>query len=69
MLLELNDQEREALTEVLGSFLSELKTEIHHTDRHSYRVRLQDQDQRLRQILSRLDHQVADVALDAHHAA
>lgn len=68
MLLELNDQERETLTEALGSVVSELKTEIHHTDRHAYRARLKEQDQRLRQILNRLD-QLAGVAPEAQDAA
>lgn len=53
--LELNDQEQVTLTEVLRSFLSELKTEISHTDRKAYREGLKDQDQLIRQILSRVD--------------
>jgi len=54
MQLELNDQEQEMLTEVLRSFLSEMRTEISHTDSRAYRERLKDQDLLIRQILSRV---------------
>ncbi|OHC70417.1 MAG: hypothetical protein A3H93_13620 [Rhodocyclales bacterium RIFCSPLOWO2_02_FULL_63_24] len=54
MQLELNDQEQEMLTEVLRSFLSEMRTEISHTDSKAYRERLKDQDLLIRQILSRV---------------
>lgn len=53
--LELNQREQETLAEVLRSFLSELKTEISHTDRKAYREQLRDQDQVVRHILSRVD--------------
>lgn len=53
--LELNNQEQETLTEVLKSFLSELRTEISHTDRKAYREQLKDQDQTVRQILGRVE--------------
>lgn len=55
MQLELNNQEQQTLTEVLRSFLSDLRTEISHTDRKAYREQLKDQDQVVRQILSRVD--------------
>jgi hypothetical protein len=58
--LELNDQEQEALVEALTSFLSELRTEVSHTDRLAYRQRLKDQEQSIRQILARLE--TSDVA-------
>lgn len=53
--LELNDQEQEVLADVLRSFLSELRTEVVHTDRLAYRERLKDQEQLIKKILSRLD--------------
>ena len=53
--LELNDQEQEMLGEVLRSFLSELKTEVSHTDRQAYRERLKDQAQLISLILSKVD--------------
>lgn len=53
--LELNDKEQETLAEVLRSFLSELRTEVSHTDRQAYRERLRDQEQLIKQILSRVE--------------
>lgn len=53
--LELNNQEQETLAQVLKSFLSELRTEISHTDRKAYREQLKDQDQTVRQILGRVE--------------
>ena len=55
MQLELDDLERETLSEALKSFLSELRTEVSHTDRLAYRERLRTQEHRLRQILDRLE--------------
>lgn len=54
--LELNDQEREMLIDVLRSFLSELKTELSHTDRRAYRERLKDQEHLIRDIQGRLEN-------------
>lgn len=55
--LELNDLEQEALTEVLKSFLSEVKTEVSHTDRQAYREHLKEQMHWVRRILSKLDQE------------
>lgn len=55
MQLELDVQEQQTLAEVLRSYLSELKTEISHTDRKAYRDQLRVQDQLLRNILNRVD--------------
>lgn len=52
--LELNDQEQTALTEALQSFLSELRTEVSHTDRQAYRQQLKDQEQVIKGIVTRL---------------
>jgi hypothetical protein len=52
--LELNDQEQEALTEALRSFLSELRTEVSHTDRQAYRKQLKDQEEVIKAIVARL---------------
>lgn len=57
MQLELDLQEQQTLVEVLRSYLSELKTEISHTDRKAYRDQLRVQDQLLRHILSRVDRE------------
>lgn len=53
--VELNDQEREMLTEVLKSFLSDLRTEVSHTDRLAYRDRLKAQEHLVREILGKVD--------------
>lgn len=53
--LELNDQEQRALGEALQSFLSELKTEVSHTDRQAYRQQLKEQEHLLKSIAARLN--------------
>lgn len=57
MQLELDMQEQQTLAEVLRSYLSELKTEISHTDRKAYRDQLKVQGQLLRDVLSRVDRE------------
>lgn len=52
--LELNDQEHQALSEAVRGFLSELRTEVSHTDRQSYRLQLREQEQTLKAVLSKL---------------
>ena len=52
--LELSEQEQEALADVLQSSLSELRTEISHTDRQAFRQRLKSQEQLVRKVLQRL---------------
>lgn len=52
--LELNATEHQALVEALKSFLSELRTEVSHTDRQAYRQQLKSQEEVLKAVLSRL---------------
>lgn len=52
--LELTDQEKETLAEVLRSFLSELRNEVSHTDRLAYRNDLKAQERLIEDILARL---------------
>lgn len=52
--LELDDQEQEALADVLMSALAELRTEISHTDRQAFRLRLRAQEQLVRRVLDQL---------------
>lgn len=52
--LELNDREQRTLSEALQSFLSELRTEVSHTDRQAYRLQLKEQEQVLKGIATRL---------------
>jgi hypothetical protein len=56
MRLELNDVEQRVLAEALESFLSDLRTEVVHTDRQSYRQQLREQEQTLKDVLSKLTH-------------
>lgn len=57
MQLELNRHEQETLADVLKSSLSELREEVAHTDRLAYRERLKEQEELLKEILSRLDQE------------
>lgn len=52
--LELNEREHQALAEALKSFLSELRTEVSHTDRQAYRKQLKDQEEVIKAIVARL---------------
>lgn len=52
--LELTEQERETLTEVLNIFLSDLRHEITDTDRLDYRNRLKEQEQMIKRMLGKL---------------
>jgi len=52
--LELNNREQETLAEVLKMFLSDLRTEVVHTDRLQLRSELRNQEQTIKDVLSRL---------------
>lgn len=52
--LELNETEHQALVEALRSFLSELRTEVSHTDRQAYRQQLKSREEVLKTVLARL---------------
>jgi len=52
--LELTDHERQTLSEALQSFLSELRTEVSHTDRQAYRQQLKAQEEVLKGVFTRL---------------
>lgn len=53
--LELDEQGQEMLTEVLKSFLAELRNEVSHTDRRAYRDRLKAQAHLIEAILGKLE--------------
>lgn len=57
--LELDDREHDMLADVLRSSLSELRTEVSHTDRQAYRLRLRDEENSLRHILEKLEQPAA----------
>lgn len=54
--LELDEREHEVLTEALRSYLSDLRTEVGHTDRLAYRKRLKAQEHLLKSILDKVEH-------------
>ena len=54
MKIELNDNECRALREVLESYLSELTSEIAHTDVRDFRENLKDKRTLIEAIASRL---------------
>ncbi|MGE5492534.1 MAG: hypothetical protein ACM31P_14730 [Actinomycetota bacterium] len=55
--LELNDQEHGMLVEVLRSFLSELRSEVSHTDTFAFRDQLKAQEHVIKQLLAKLEGQ------------
>ena len=61
MQLELNDDEARALHDVLTSFLSNLPSEIRHTDNPAFRTGLRERRDELVRIRNRLNS-----AMSAH---
>jgi len=55
--LTLNQEEAELLQSTLESCLSELRTEIAHTDRRDYREMLRRQQTRLKSLLQQLERE------------
>lgn len=53
--LELNDQEHKMLVEVIRSFLSELRSEVSHTDTRAFRDQLKAQEHLIKDILGKLE--------------
>lgn len=52
MTLELNEQERQALIELLEREVPALRDEIHHTDDYEYREFLKAREQVVKQLLA-----------------
>jgi hypothetical protein len=52
MTLELNEQERQALIELLEREISTLRDEIHHTDDYEYREFLKTREQVVKKLLA-----------------
>ena len=55
MQVTLSPDEARELRELLDSALSELRSEIHHTDTPSFKERLQQRERLLMQLRERLD--------------
>ena len=52
MTLELNEQERQALIELLEREIPSLRDEIHHTDDYEYREFLKTREQVVKKLLA-----------------
>ena len=52
--LTLTEEEAAALGDVLSSFLSDLRVEIHHTDQHDFREELKQTEAMLKRVLGQL---------------
>jgi hypothetical protein len=57
--LDLSDAEAELLREIAEDWLSELRTEIAHTDRADFREGLKRKEERLKGLIERLGTPVA----------
>lgn len=55
MKIELNNKERETLREVLESYLSDLTSEIAHTDDRDFRENLKDKRTTIENIAQRFE--------------
>lgn len=56
--IELNEEERQILTEILDGCLSELQSEIHHTDRFEYTDMLKHRRDVIKKVLSKVQASV-----------
>ena len=54
--VDLNDEEKELLSEVLDSYIGDLRYEIGDTDSKDYRDRLKAKEQLLKKIRASLDN-------------
>lgn len=54
MQIELSEEEREAILEILNHALPNLRAEIHKTDNFEYRDKLKQQERVLRTLIARL---------------
>jgi len=64
MQVELNEEEREAILEILNHALPNLREEIRKTDNFEYRDRLKQQARVLRTVIARLTAASEAVASD-----
>lgn len=54
MTLEINEQEREILLEILKSAHASLLDELHHTDSYDYKQMLRQRDELLKNLRSKI---------------
>ncbi len=59
LTLQLNDEEHQAIFELLERELPELRHEIHHTDDHDYREFLKAREHLLERLLNRVKVQAS----------
>jgi tetrahydromethanopterin S-methyltransferase subunit B len=55
MLLELSDEERELVVEILTGRLTEMRGEVYHADVSSYKDKLKASEVMVKDLLARLD--------------
>jgi hypothetical protein len=60
LILEINEQERELLLEILKSAHSSLLDELHHTESYDYKQMLKQKDEVLKNLKSRIEATVSD---------
>lgn len=61
--IEMSAEELTLVRSILDAYVSDLHTEIHHTDNREYRQRLKREDELLRELLRRMEgHQARSSA-------
>lgn len=60
MTLEISEQERELLSEILKSAHSSLLDELHHTESYEYKQMLKQREELLENLRSKIDVSVSD---------
>jgi hypothetical protein len=54
MKLEISKKEAEMLQKILGRFIEETRSEIHHTDTEAYKEELEKQEQLVKELLEKI---------------
>jgi hypothetical protein len=60
LTLDINEQEREILLEILKSAHLSLVDELHHTESYDYKQMLKEKDELLKNLRSRIEATVSD---------
>jgi hypothetical protein len=60
LTLEINEQEREILLEVLKSAHTSLLDELHHTESYDYKQMLKQRDENLKNLKSKIEGLISD---------
>ena len=60
MTLNINEQEREILLEILKSEHTSLLDELHHTESYDYKQMLKEKDELLKNLRSKIELSISD---------